>query len=358
MADLPFIILGFAVLVHVIFASITIGTGWISAISRLLAYLKNDSELERMSKDAFRILVVFELFSGVWGTIITVILAGFFPSLTALVTNVLFAPLLIALISIMIRIPSIAAFWYTWGRINPKVHSALGLLMATSGFAIPFGFRTLFSEINAPAAIAQFISAGTTSPLAAYTSSLFWVLYIHTIFASLSVGGFVFAYLMSKEGHERGFRTGYRYGLGFFMLQIPVGIIQWHLLSFSSQHIFETITFGSFMPVLAAKLSIVLALLVLGIFGYSTGKTGFARHAALLSLLAVFLGEMMNGGARYPFMVVIGKSGIPIVSFANFYMEISMTAVYIILAFLILSILIFLAAVFYALFRRFLSEPH
>ncbi|TDA26423.1 MAG: cytochrome oxidase subunit I, partial [Archaeoglobi archaeon] len=41
-----------------------------------------------------------------------------------------------------------------------------------------------------------------------------------------------------------------------------------------------------------------------------------------------------------------------------FYIEIPLTAVYVILAFLIMSILVFLIALFYALFWRFLSEPH
>jgi cytochrome d ubiquinol oxidase subunit I len=357
MTELPFIILGFAVLLHVVFVSITIGTGWISAYSRLMAYLKKDSELERVSRSAFRILVVFELFSGVWGTIITVVLAGFFPTLIALATNVLFAPLLIALISIMIRIPSIAAFWYTWGRIDPRVHSAIGLLMAISGFLIPFGFRTLFSEINSPTALGQFLSSGLADPFAAYLSGLFWVLYLHSIFASLSVGGFVVAYLMAEEWHEKGVRIGYRYGLGFLLLQIPVGAVHWILLGSRSQYIFEAITYGPFMPVLVLKVLAVLTLLSLGLKGYLEGKSVFAKYSAFLSLLAVFLGELMNDGSRYPFMVVIAEGGIPISSFANFYIEIPMAAVYVILGFLLLSILVFLSALFYALFRRFLSEP-
>ena len=348
-------ILGLAVLLHIIFVR-TIGTGWISDSSRFLAYLKKDHELERISKDAFRIMMVFELFSSVWGTIITVILAGFFPSLTALVTNILFVPLLIALISIMVRIPSIAAFWYTWGKIDPKAQSVVGILMAVSGFTIPLGFRSLFSEINAPAALAQFISSGAANPFAAYTSAIFWIFYLHTIFASLSVGGFMLAYLMSKERHSRGVRLGYRYGLGYLVLQIPISIVYWYLLSSSSQYIFETITFGQFLPIFASKLSVVLILLVLGILGFSMDKAAFAKYSALFSLLAVFFGEMMNDGARYPFFVIIGKGGIPISSFANFYIEIPFIAVYIILAFLIMSILIFLVALFYALFRRFLSN--
>ncbi|GEM_PF-2565881 len=42
--------------------------------------------------------------------------------------------------------------------------------------------------------------------------------------------------------------------------------------------------------------------------------------------------------------------------FANFYMDIPMPAVYVILAFLILSLVVFTTAAFYALYRRFIAE--
>ncbi|MET1123825.1 MAG: cytochrome ubiquinol oxidase subunit I, partial [Archaeoglobaceae archaeon] len=300
MSDLAFFALGFALLIHIIFVSITIGVGWISAFSRLSAYLKNSSYHERFARKTFRILVVFELFSGVWGTIITVFLAGFFPSLTALATNVLFVPILIALISIMIRIPSIGIFWYTWGKIHPRYHSAIGMVMAISGFTVPLGFRAIFSEINKPTALAEFMEGVAVSPLAAYTSVLYWLLYFHTIFAVMSVGGFVVAYLMSLERDTEGMRIGYLYGLGFLILQIPVGKIYWASLRDFSPYMFSNITFGSFLPAFIAKLSAVTVLVFLSVIGYIRESVSYAKYSLILALLAVFLGELMNSGARYP----------------------------------------------------------
>ena len=110
---LAFTILGIAVIVHVIIVNITLGTGWISAMARYLAWSRNRPELEVMSRKVFKILIIHELFSGVWGTIITVILAGLFPTLMATATDIIFLPILIALSSILIRIPSIALFSYS-----------------------------------------------------------------------------------------------------------------------------------------------------------------------------------------------------------------------------------------------------
>ncbi|MEM0203025.1 MAG: cytochrome ubiquinol oxidase subunit I [Archaeoglobaceae archaeon] len=353
MNDLPFVLLGFAVLLHVLFVSITIGSGWITAYSRLNAYMKGDAYLERFARKAFRILVVFELFSGVWGTIITVILAGFFPGLTALATNVLFTPLLIALIAIMIRIPSIGIFWYTWGKVHPRTHSFIGLTMAISGFLIPFGFRAVFSEISSPTAVAEFIAYGVANPFTAYTSTMFWLLYMHTIFASLSVGGFVVAFLNPLEKDERGMKIGYRYGIAFLIAQIPIGILYWLSHAHYSNYIFQSITFGAFLPVFIAKVTAVALLLTLSVLGY--GKRA-PSALVLLSLSAVFFGELMNGGARYPYLVVLGDKGIHFSAFTNFYIEVPMVAVFVILVFLLTSVLVFLTAVFYALFKRYLAD--
>lgn len=354
MSEIGFFGLGISVLVHVLFVSITLGVGWITAYSRLIAYRKRDAYLERFARKTFRILIVFELFSGVWGTIITVFLAGFFPTLTALATNVLFTPLLIALIAIMIRIPTIGIFWYTWGKIHPTTHSFIGLVMAISGFLIPFGFRAIFSEITAPKAVAEFMATGSVFAFSAYANVIFWILYLHTIFASLSVGGFIVSFLSSLEKDEKGVKIGYHYGIGFLLAQIPVGAIYWLSLSNFSPYLFENITFGAFMPILILKLTIVTLLLVLGLLGYK--RALFSKSLAILSLFAVFFGELMNSGARYPYMVLIGKEGIHYTHFTNYYIEIPIVAVFIILAFLVIAILVFLVALFYALFRRYLAE--
>lgn len=356
MSDVGFLGLGISVLIHVLFVTITMGVGWITAFSRYIAYRKNDVSLEKFARRTFRVLVVFELFSGVWGTIITVFLAGFFPTLTALATNVLFAPLLIALISIMIRLPSIGIFWYTWDKIHPRIHSTIGFIMAISGFTIPFGFRAIFSEITAPTAIAEFVAKGFATAFASYSSIVFWLLYLHTVFAALSVGGFVVAFISSLDKDLNGIKIGNRYGLYFLIAQVPIGLFYWLSLRDFSYYMFDKITFGSFLPILALKITVALVLLIIAVIAISAKDKIKYQYPVILSLLVVFLGELMNSGARYPYMVILGKEGIHFSNFLNFYIEIPMTAVFVILAFLVVSIIIFSAALFYTVFKRYLLE--
>ncbi|AFA39919.1 hypothetical protein Pogu_1892 [Pyrobaculum oguniense TE7] len=65
---------------------------------------------------------------------------------------------------------------------------------------------------------------------------------------------------------------------------------------------------------------------------------------------------MLSDGFRCPSMVIAGEKGLPATLFANFYVDIPMGAVNVILAFLIFSVVVFTTAAFYALYRRFLVE--
>ncbi|MEZ0290058.1 MAG: cytochrome ubiquinol oxidase subunit I [Sulfolobales archaeon] len=357
---LGFASLGISVLIHIIFVSITLGVGVITAIYRWLAYKRSDPELEVFSRRVFRLMIVSELFSGVWGTIITVFLAGFFPGLVALATNLLFTPIAISVASIMIRIPSIAIFWYTWGKIRPEIHSVIGFIMAVSGFGVPLGFRTLFSEITYPHAVAEFLAGGSPSPLYAYTSPLYWALYAHTVFATISTGGFVVASLMSLENSLRGVRIGLLYGLVFLFAQFFAGPLYWYTLHYYSPYIFDQATFGALMPVLSLKMTLIIALLTLGIYALAKISSGVIhRNTLYLGFIAVsivLLGELLNDASRYPYMVVAGDRGVPISAFFNFYMQVPDLIVYVILGFLVLAIAVFLVASYLAIYKRFVVE--
>jgi cytochrome d ubiquinol oxidase subunit I len=269
---LGFAILGTAVILHIIIVNITIGTGWISAVARFLGWKKNDANLEIMGRKVFKILIVHELFSGVWGTIITVVLAGFFPTLTAIATDVIFYPILISLSSIIIRIPTIALFWYTWGKVRPGIHSAIGFVMALSGFAIPLGFRYIFSEITYPYAVGMALE-GTSRDVvhtAVFSNPVYPPLLLHTWTGALSIGGFIVASFFAIKGNinARSAWTGLWHGALFLGLQAVMG--PWYLLTLSSYAplLFDNVlgvTGASFnvLPLFTLKMAVITGLVVL-----------------------------------------------------------------------------------------------
>ncbi|MEM4681692.1 MAG: cytochrome ubiquinol oxidase subunit I [Acidilobaceae archaeon] len=359
--NLFFIILGVATLVHIAFVTVTLGVGLITAIYRYLAYAKRDPELELFSRRAFRLLAVSELISGVWGTVITVVLAGFFPSLVALTTNILFTPIAIAVAGIMIRIPSIAAFWYTWGRINPRYHSVLGFVMAISGFLVPLGFRTIFAEITAPDAITEFINGGYPSAFQAYTNPLFWALYVHTVFAAISVGGFVVISVSAIDKDVKGAKIALPYAVGFLLLQPIVGFLYWFVLFRNASYIAERVTIGLTAPIFYLKLALVLVLIYLSLKLYESLNSNTLPETAKLlgpiALVVAVLGEFVNDASRHPYMVVQDSGGVEISSFFNYYLNVSQVAlaIAVILLFLVVSLAIFTVSLYYALVRKFVT---
>jgi cytochrome d ubiquinol oxidase subunit I len=367
---LGFSILGISIIVHVVIVNITIGSGWISAMARFLGWLRGKPELEIMSRKAFKILMVHELFSGVWGTIITVILAGFFPTLTAIATDVIFYPILIALSSIFVRIPSIALFWYTWGKVKSSVHVVLGFVMALSGFGIPFGFRYIFAQLTYANAIELALQGfKDLARVAVFFNPVYVPLILHTWFGAMSIGGFIVASFFTIKGNVnvKFAWIGLWHGVVFLILQAFVG--PWYLVTLSAKApiLFDNLVgaVGSslnILPVFIAKISLVTSLALVSAMVWSAvrhGNGNVPRYALMLGPMAVTVaiaGEFMNDGGRYPFMVLEGQTGIRVAEFMNVYLDIPLGTVYGVVAILVGFIVLFMGTAYYALNRRYLSD--
>jgi cytochrome d ubiquinol oxidase subunit I len=363
-------ILGISVIVHIVIVNITIGSGWISAMARFLSWRRSDPELEIMSRRVFKILIIHELFSGVWGTVITVILAGFFPTLTAIATDIIFYPILIALASIFVRIPSIALFWYTWGKVKSSLHVVLGFVMAFSGFGVPFGFRFIFAQLSYPNAIQLALQGfGDLARVAVFFNPVYLPLIMHTWFGAMSIGGFIVASFFTIKGNvnAKSAWIGLWHGVVFLILQAFVGPLYLVTLGEYTPILFSNIlgTVGAtfnILPVFAAKIVMVTGLALVSVKVWSVVKRGAGkvpRYALVLGPMAVtvaMIGEFMNDAGKYPFMVLEGLTGIGVAQFMNVYLEIPVSTVYGIVATLLAFVVIFMATAYYALNRRFLAD--
>ena len=367
---LAFTILGIAVIVHIIIVNITLGTGWISAMARYLAWSKNRPDLEVMSRKVFKILIIHELFSGVWGTIITVVLAGLFPTLMATATDIIFLPILIAISSILIRIPSIALFWYSWGKIRPSLHTALGFVMAISGFGVPFGFRYIFAEITYPYALGMALGGMVNDArIAVFFNPLYPWLLLHTWFGALSIGGFIVASFFAIKGNENSKFAwiGLWHGVLFLCIQGLLGPSYLVNLSSKAPLLYSNIlglTGSTFylLPLFALKLSLVAFLVVVSIKVWKSINrgNGFVPRYTLalgpVAIMVAMVGEFMNDAGRYPYLVILGNSGLGPAEFMNVYLQVPWFTVLAVVGVLIAFVGVFLVTAYYALNKRFLSD--
>jgi len=367
---LGFTILGISVLVHVIIVNITLGSGWISAMARFLAWYRKSPELEVMSRKVLKILIIHELFSGVWGTVITVILAGFFPTLAAIATDIIFYPIIIALSSIFIRIPAIALFWYTWGRLRPSVHSLIGFVMAISGFGIPLGFRYIFAEITYPYALGMALQGlKDIARTAVFFNPLYLPLLLHTWIGALSIGGFIVAsfFAIKRNVNARFAWIGLWHGSLFMIIQGIAGPVYLLTLLAKAPLLYDNIlgltnATLDLSPIFGVKLTLIAILAVLSLLTWSRLKMGngtVPRYSLLLGPTAISIatiGEFLNDGGRYPFIVLLGESGIKPSEFMNVYLNLPIMIAYGIVGTLLVFVAIFMATVYYALNRRFLAD--
>ena len=135
------------VLIHVTLVNIVLGLSILVPILEYISYRRRDPVLLETAGRSFRFLAVSDLAAGVWGTWLTIVLAGLWPSLAYIAMTEPFTAISIALIGILVSIPSIVIYWYSWDRGSPRTHIMVEILMGASALAVPRGFRAIFSYI-------------------------------------------------------------------------------------------------------------------------------------------------------------------------------------------------------------------
>lgn len=330
LVDLALLILGLVVLIHFTFVNINIGLGVYSIILRWIGLKITDAE--ESARKVFKFLVASEIVSGVWGTMITVVLAGLFPMLLNIATIILFIPILVSLIGILLRMVSIVAFWYTWGRINPNAHLGIGIIMATSGFMIPGGFRYIFALINNPHGITSLSPTISGDPIEALSNPVYPPLILHTWFGALSIGFLAAAagLAWASKQHKPSLHWSGLAGLIGGLLIVPQGLSgfwYWSTLAHYSQYLFNSIMVpmlpSDIKPAIITSHSFLtmvvigLMILILGIVHHYRPEPYKAYILLILAILALYMGEITNDLGRYPYMVIIGSKGIPIEAFIN-----------------------------------------
>lgn len=323
---LPLIILGVVVLIHLTFVNINIGLGFYSLILRWQSRM----EALESAKRVFKFMVATEVVSGVYGTIITVILAGLWTPIVNIVTTVLFIPLIISIIGIIIRLTSIVAYWYTWDRVNAKIHLAIGVLMVVSGLMIPAGFRYIFALINYPIGIYK-LEPISGNPIEALSNPVYPPLLLHTWFGALSIGILVAASFLSNSLNKDSeiimwSRNAALLGSILIIPQGLTGFWFWSVLSYHSKYLFNSIN-QSFLPVdktainmshsFLAMVLLGLLILILGIFYYFNPKKWFVKSLPYLAIASLIMGEITHDLGRYPYLVIMGERGLEASLFIN-----------------------------------------
>jgi cytochrome d ubiquinol oxidase subunit I len=357
-----FLLLGIATLVHITFVNLVLGFSVMVPFTEYLSYRSKDEKLMEIAKRTFRYLILTDLVAGVWGTWITVVLAGLWPTLTYIATTVLFVPITIALVGILISIPSIAIYWYTWGKVSRAVHLFVGCLMAFGALLVPAGFRMIFAFIDNPVGMNEALKGNL---YAIFGNPIYPVWVVWSWFGALAMSALVAAgtYAWRPMGSANG--NGLKETTYFLKLGIPslaitavLGAYFFYSLQATSPYIYAAITGNTsgaqynFLPLFVAYPVLVIiaggsALLLFTL----ARKARLNRLLSIILVIAAFLTvptvETVNDASRAPYMVIVGNGGLPANIFANTMIPISWMVAELAVTIAILVMATFLSGIYF-----------
>ncbi len=369
---MSFLLLGLAVLVHVTLVNLVLGFSVLIPFIEYLSYKRKNKELEDLARRLFRYLVISDLVAGVWGTWITVVLGGLWPTLTYIATTILFIPIIIAIVGILISIPSIAIYWYTWNRVSSRIHIMIGILMALGALMVPAGFRMIFSFINYPIGLNEALKGNL---YAVFGNPIYPVILLKSWFGGMTMSALIaagiYALKFSKNIEpKKSFNASnimLKMGLALLLLQSIIGIIYFYTLNQYSPYIYSAITGDTsiaqynFLPLFLSHVILVVLMWVSALVLFKQMRKGkVSKIFSLILILATFfalpIGEAVNDASRAPYMVINGTSGLPANIFANSMFPVTWTLAYLAVIVAIIVMAIFGGALYIIYFGRTPNE--
>lgn len=335
-----FLMLGVTIVVHIFLVSLVLGLAVMAPIIEYWAYRTGDKELEAVSKDTLKYMAVSELAAGVWATWFTVALAGFWPQLTFIATDVLFYPLTIALFGVMLGIPLMAVYWYTWDTVSRRLHIAIGGFMALGAMLVPTGFNMIFAFLDDPVGMAGALHG---NGWAVFANPLYPDFTFHRITAAISMAALAISAIYSlkaSSGEKRYLKAskfGLYVGLPALLLASMSGAAYALELDKYSPYVassvlgplsaFSLSTYFHLYPAFVGFMGIVTLIWVASIFNILHQTFDWTKKASSWVLLVSVLvgvpyGEVLNDLPRYPYMVITGTGGLPASLFINHWMDI------------------------------------
>lgn len=147
-------LIAWAFAVHLPLVYTVLGLTWLLPTLELIGLRKNDERYFDIVKGLSRYLIFIYAIGGVFGTIITVFLAGLMPIFTNAAGVLLWPVWGVAIaFGVAISLPLIGFYYRSFGKMDEKSHIALGYGLAVVTSVIPAMFRLVFAFINYPVGV-------------------------------------------------------------------------------------------------------------------------------------------------------------------------------------------------------------
>lgn len=140
--------------VHLPLVYTVLGLVWLLPTLEVLGIKKNNDRYFEIAKRLSRYLIFIYAIGGLFGTIITVFLAGLMPIFTNAAGVLLWPVWGVAIVfGVAISLPLIGFYYRSFGKMDDAKHAALGYVLAIFTSIIPAMFRLVFAFINYPVGV-------------------------------------------------------------------------------------------------------------------------------------------------------------------------------------------------------------
>lgn len=190
-----------------LFAAFVLAVPMFVLIIEFIGYRTKDSRYDRLAYEFTSLLSPAFAMTAAFGGVLTFLLIALYPKFTSYLMGVFSATLAPYIFLLFAEAALFYTYYLSWGKIGPKLHLLLGLLLNVVGTALMFIANAWLTFMSTPSGISE--SGALISVWDAVNNYTWMPINIHRVIANVAFGGSIaaayaaFQFLNAKTPEER-----------------------------------------------------------------------------------------------------------------------------------------------------------
>ena len=172
---------------HLMFAAFVLAVPMFALVIEFIGYKTGDRRYDQLAYDFTKLLSVSFSFTATLGALLTFGLIVFYPALTQYLVKIFSWTFLPYVLLFFLEAFFLYAYYYGWGKLSPRLHLFLGVMLNIVGTAIMFIANAWLTFMNTPNGIDEM--GNLTNIWEAINNYIWMPINIHRIIANVAFGG-------------------------------------------------------------------------------------------------------------------------------------------------------------------------
>lgn len=172
---------------HLMFAAFVLAVPMFALVIEYIGYKTGDRRYDQLAYDFTKLLSVSFSFTATLGALLTFGLIVFYPALTQYLVKIFSWTFLPYVLLFFLEAFFLYSYYYGWGKLSPRLHLFLGVMLNIVGTAIMFIANAWLTFMNTPNGIDEL--GNLTNIWEAINNYIWMPINIHRIIANVAFGG-------------------------------------------------------------------------------------------------------------------------------------------------------------------------